>query len=32
MGGRTATAKAQVVDGDGKIYAHATTTCIIFRT
>ncbi len=31
VGGRTATAEGKVVDGAGKLYAHATTTCIIFR-
>jgi uncharacterized protein (TIGR00369 family) len=31
VGGRTATAEGKVLDADGKLYAHATTTCIIFR-
>ena len=31
VGGRTATAEGKVVDSAGKLYAHATTTCIIFR-
>lgn len=31
VGGRTATAEGRVVDAGGKLYAHATTTCIIFR-
>jgi uncharacterized protein (TIGR00369 family) len=31
VGGRTATAEGRVVDQSGKLYAHATTTCIIFR-
>ena len=31
VGGRTATAEGKVVDASGKLYAHATTTCIIFR-
>lgn len=31
VGGRTATAEGRVVDKAGKLYAHATTTCIIFR-
>ena len=31
VGGRTATAEGKVFDGAGKLYAHATTTCIIFR-
>lgn len=30
-GRSTATAQARVVDAEGKLYAHATTTCIIFR-
>jgi uncharacterized protein (TIGR00369 family) len=31
VGGRTATAEGRVVDASGKLYAHATTTCIVFR-
>lgn len=31
VGGRTATAEGKVVDASGKLYAHATTTCLIFR-
>jgi uncharacterized protein (TIGR00369 family) len=31
VGGRTATADGRVTDESGKLYAHATTTCIIFR-
>ncbi len=31
VGGRTATAEGRVVDGAGRLYAHGTTTCIIFR-
>jgi len=31
VGGRTATAEGKVLDRAGKLYAHATTTCIIFR-
>jgi uncharacterized protein (TIGR00369 family) len=31
MGGRIATAEARVTDASGKLYAHATTTCIILR-
>src|SRR5437867_1200688 len=31
VGNRTATAEASVVDESGKLYAHGTTTCIIFR-
>lgn len=29
IGARTATAEARVVDGRGKLYAHATTTCLL---
>jgi len=29
-GGRTATAEGRVVDEAGKLYAHGTTTCLIF--
>ncbi|HEV2705764.1 MAG TPA: PaaI family thioesterase [Pyrinomonadaceae bacterium] len=32
IGGRTATAEGRVLDAVGKLYAHATTTCIIFRS
>src|SRR3712207_2753066 len=32
LGGRTATAEGRVVDEDGKLYAHGTTTCLIFRS
>ena|SRR5688572_12945713 len=31
LGGRTATAEGRVVDEAGKLYAHATTTCLILR-
>jgi uncharacterized protein (TIGR00369 family) len=31
VGGRTAMAEARVTDEQGKLYAHATTTCIVFR-
>jgi uncharacterized protein (TIGR00369 family) len=31
MGGRIATAEARVTDATGKLYAHATTTCILLR-
>jgi uncharacterized protein (TIGR00369 family) len=31
VGGRTATAEGRVLDESGKLYAHATTTCMIFR-
>lgn len=29
MGSRTATAEGRIVDGSGKLYAHATTTCLV---
>ena len=29
LGSRVATAEGRLVGGDGKVYAHATTTCII---
>ena len=32
VGGRTATAQGRIVDDSGKLYAHGTTTCIIFRS
>ena len=32
IGGRTATAEGRVVDREGKLYAHGTTTCILFRS
>jgi uncharacterized protein (TIGR00369 family) len=32
VGGRTATAEGKVLDAAGKLYAHATTTCIVFRS
>ncbi len=31
VGGRLATAEARLIDGDGRLYGHATTTCMIFR-
>lgn len=31
LGGRIATAEARVTDAAGKLYAHGTTTCMIFR-
>jgi uncharacterized protein (TIGR00369 family) len=31
VGGRTATAEGKILDAKGKLYAHATTTCLIFR-
>ncbi|HWW05445.1 PaaI family thioesterase [Collimonas sp.] len=30
VGGRVGVAEADIVDVDGKIYAHATTTCLVF--
>ena len=30
VGGQTATAEARLVGPDGKLYAHATTTCLVF--
>ncbi len=30
VGGQTATAEGRIVGPDGKLYAHATTTCLIF--
>jgi len=30
-GKRTATAEGRIVDRDGKIYAHGTATCMLFR-
>ncbi len=32
LGGRTATAEGRILDEDGKLYAHGTTTCLIFRS
>jgi uncharacterized protein (TIGR00369 family) len=29
LGGRVATAEAHLVDGDGGLYAHSTSTCLI---
>ena len=29
LGGRTATSEGRIVDGNGKLYAHGTTTCIV---
>lgn len=31
VGGRVATAEAKLTDSQGKLYGHATTTCMIFR-
>jgi uncharacterized protein (TIGR00369 family) len=30
LGGQTATAQARLVGPDGKLYAHGTTTCLVF--
>ena len=30
LGGRTATAEARLVGPDGRLYAHGTTTCLVF--
>jgi acyl-coenzyme A thioesterase PaaI-like protein len=32
LGGRMATAEARLAGPDGKLYAHASTTCFIFDT
>jgi uncharacterized protein (TIGR00369 family) len=29
LGSRTATAEGRIVDADGKLYAHGTTTCVV---
>ncbi|MBA2703734.1 MAG: PaaI family thioesterase [Blastocatellia bacterium] len=31
VGGRTAVAEGKILDQQGKLYAHGTTTCIVFR-
>jgi uncharacterized protein (TIGR00369 family) len=31
VGGRIATAEARILDEGGKLYGHATTTCMVFR-
>jgi len=31
VGGRTATAEGRIVDHEGKLYAHGTATCMLFR-
>jgi acyl-coenzyme A thioesterase PaaI-like protein len=31
VGGRIATAEAKLVDDAGRLYGHATTTCMVFR-
>jgi uncharacterized protein (TIGR00369 family) len=32
MGGKTATAEARLLDGEGRLCAHATTTCMLLAT
>src|SRR6267142_6324867 len=32
VGGRTATSEGRIVDANGKLYAHGTTTCIVVET
>lgn len=32
VGGRTATAEGRIVDASGKLYAHGTATCMLFRS
>ena len=32
VGGRTAVAQGRILDEKGKLYAHGTTTCLIFRS
>jgi uncharacterized protein (TIGR00369 family) len=32
VGGRIATAEGRIVDSNGKLYAHGTATCILFRS
>ena len=31
VGGRVATAEGRIMDKDGKLYAHGTATCMLFR-
>jgi len=31
LGGKVATAEGTITDAAGKLYAHATTTCIVLR-
>jgi uncharacterized protein (TIGR00369 family) len=31
IGGKVATAEGRIVDGEGNLYAHATTTCLLMR-
>jgi len=30
VGGKVGVAEGKIVDAEGKLYAHATTTCLIF--
>jgi uncharacterized protein (TIGR00369 family) len=30
VGGRVGVAEGRIIDADGKVYAHATTTCLVF--
>ena len=32
VGGRAATAEGRIVDREGKLYAHGTATCMLFRS
>ena len=32
VGGRIATAESRLTDGEGRLYAHGTTTCIVLRS
>ena len=32
VGGRVATAEGRIVDREGKLYAHGTATCMLFRS
>lgn len=32
VGGRVSTAEGRIVDDDGVLYAHGTTTCMLFRS
>jgi uncharacterized protein (TIGR00369 family) len=31
VGGRVATAEGRILDEDGKLYAHGTATCMLYR-
>jgi uncharacterized protein (TIGR00369 family) len=30
VGGRVGVAEGRIIDAEGKVYAHATTTCLVF--